>query len=83
MNEYGPNVYRPRATNQQITEQKFTVQQAAKFLGVSRMTIYRLTSEIGGAPQLRHYRIGPGRVIRIPVSAIREYLGEADTGSVS
>jgi excisionase family DNA binding protein len=80
--EYSPDVYR-LATSTQLAEKKLTVAEVAKILGVSRMTVYRLVTPTDGLPSLLpHYRYkrGKQRQIRIPLSAVRAYLGEAEMG---
>jgi len=59
------------ASFDQLREQKLTVIEVARILRVSKMSVYRLLES--GA--LRHYRVGPDRHYRIPISAVQEYLG--------
>lgn len=66
------------ASREQLQEPKFSVIEAAKILNVSKMAVYRLVSPPKGKPPLRHYRIG--NVVRIPLSALREYLGDVEQG---
>jgi excisionase family DNA binding protein len=61
------------ASTGELRERKFTVAEVAEQLAVSPMTIRRLI-QVG---DLRAYRIGSS--IRIPVSALREFLGGAAT----
>jgi excisionase family DNA binding protein len=76
--EYDARVYRRTpATVDQVRERKYTVDQAVPLLGVSRMAVYRLVN----SRRLRAYRIGHS--IRIPESALREYLGGAVVGGKS
>jgi excisionase family DNA binding protein len=67
------------ASRQQLAEPKLTVEETAKILEVSKMTVYRLTKSEGGFPPvLRHYRVG--RQIKIPLSVVRTYLAACQTG---
>jgi excisionase family DNA binding protein len=59
------------ATNTAIREPKLTVSQCAEFLAVSRMTAYRLVH----SGELRSIKVG--NQFRVPLSAFREYLGDA------
>lgn len=76
---YGDNVWRPLATIAELREQKLTIPQAANALNVSTMTVRRLIQR----GELRAYKFGHG--IRIPLTAVREYLEAAkvDPGRTS
>ena len=59
------------------TERLLTPQQLAAIAGVSAATIKR---EIHRG-HLRGFRVGGGRLLRVPESAWREYLQRAETRS--
>ena len=55
-----------------VREKFWSVSEVAQRFRVSKMTVYRLIH----ADQLRAHRMG--RSIRVPESALREYLFETD-----
>lgn len=61
------------ASTAEVAEQKVTVEKAAEYLGVSKMTVYRAIR----SGELRAYQIG--QQFRVPISALREFLGAAAT----
>jgi excisionase family DNA binding protein len=61
-----------------IREQKLTIIQTARLLGVSRGIVDRAIA----SGELRSYRFGDA-AIRIPISAIREYLTACSKGGES
>ena len=70
-----PNPRRRPITMAELQEPFLTVADVARKFKTSKMTIYRLISpEDPNQPVLGHYRIG--RQIRIPVRALRAFLGE-------
>lgn len=69
--------WKPMASTAEVKEHKLTVAEVAKILRVAPMTVYR---EIHTGA-LRSYKVG--RNYRIPLSAVREYLGEAVVGGAA
>lgn len=65
---------RPVASIEDLQEQKLTVQQAARAMGVSKMTVFRLIH----SHELAAYKIR--KQYRIRLSAVREFLGDAEIG---
>lgn len=61
----------PMVSTTEVMEKKFSSEEVARMLKVSKMTVYRLIQ--GG--ELMAYRVG--RSYSIPMSGLREYLGNS------
>jgi excisionase family DNA binding protein len=69
-----PAPLRPVPARPESEEKKLTVAQAAKIIGISKMSIYRLCQD----DVLPHYRVG--RQIRVLASGVERFLADAKRG---
>lgn len=53
-----------------------TVTEAAKLCGISRSTAYNLVAR-GNLP---HVYLGPGRILRVPVAGLQDWIARATVG---
>jgi excisionase family DNA binding protein len=60
-----------------LSEEKFSVRQAAKRLGVSEKTLYRFVSE----NRIRHFRVGSR--ITFSASHLRDFLQSCEVNEIS